>query len=60
MQTGGANYHPLRHMDGQNANQVGNQKPTSKKHTRTLSNDDRVMEVEGFADTPNMNPGTTF
>jgi len=60
MQTGGANYHPLRHMDGQNAYQVGNQKPTSKKHTRTLSNDDRVMEVEGFADAPNMNPGTTF
>ena len=54
MQGSGSNntYHALRHMDG---NQAGpfpgaGSKPNSKKHNRTLSNDDRVMEVEGFTD----------
>jgi hypothetical protein len=58
--SGAGNYHPLRHIEGQNSYQVGSTKPTSKKHTRTLSNDDRVMEVEGFTDTPNINTNTTF
>lgn len=61
MQGNGQNtYHALRHMDGQNAFVVGTAKPNSKKHNRTLSNDDRVMEVEGFTDNSNMNTGSTF
>lgn len=53
-------YHPLRHVEGQNA--FGSQKPNSKKHNRTLSNDDRVMEVEGFNDAQNNmgGAGSTF
>ena len=61
MQGVGQNYQPLRGQnDGQHGYNIGNQKPNSKnKHNRTLSNDDRVMEVEGFTDT-NTNTHTPF
>ena len=57
-------YHALRHMDGNQAGPFpvgGGSKPNSKKHNRTLSDDDRVMEVEGFTDSGpnNTNPGST-
>lgn len=52
MPTGPNSFHALRQFDNMAAVGVaGHAQANSKKpHNRALSNDDRVMEVEGFVD----------